>query len=462
LAYEDDNDIAVLDPQRRALLAPLPRNFQGEAISGVPSDLPVAPPVTPPGAAPAAATAPGIAPAVKPPGFAERYGALQAEKPQRTDPKFAVPGWKKALGFAAATLGGTFNPRVNAGELYHNVLAGPYEKALGDWTQKEGAIKTEAGLADTEAQMRQRDELAKAESAKAEATLHPPMKPKEESWKTVPGVIGPEGKVLQEEQSSGQIRWAPGITGAGPVKTAADTAIEEQKRYEGIVQKQNMKQQVSPEDVAWKAAYEKNKTLGPYAQAAAQAPERATARGDKSYEFHTKQIEAIRKPIAERADRIGRLITSIDQGTPLADSLIAPELLTAMAGGQGSGLRMNEAEISRIVGGKDNWEKLKSSLLAWRTDPSKPFQFLPPQREQAYALIRAIGEKVQRKNAVLEKAENALIDADTPVEHRRILADARRELDKIDSGTTPEAKGGQTKSGITIKRDANGRIVGVE
>jgi len=104
---------------------------------------------------------------VKPPGYADRYTALQAEKPKRDDPRFAVPGWKKGLGFAAATLAGTFNPHVNAGELYHHILAGPYEQALGDWSEREGAIKQEAGLADTEAQMRQRDEAAELAKSKA-------------------------------------------------------------------------------------------------------------------------------------------------------------------------------------------------------------------------------------------------------------------------------------------------------
>lgn len=74
-------------------------------------------------------------------------------------------------------------------------------------------------------QARTEEQQARAEQerAKAEALKHPPAKPvipKEEVWKVVPGVVGPGGKVLQEEQNSGQVRWAPGIEGITPLKEA--------------------------------------------------------------------------------------------------------------------------------------------------------------------------------------------------------------------------------------------------
>ena len=47
-----------------------------------------------------------------------------------------------------------------------------------------------------------------------------------------------------------------------------------------------------------------------------------------------------------------------------------------MAGGQGNGLRMNEAEISRIVGGRTNWESFKAKLGAWQS-PRKLQSLLP-------------------------------------------------------------------------------------
>lgn len=153
---------------------------------------------------------------------------------------------------------------------------------------------------------------------------------------------------------------------------------------------------------------------------------------DRSYNLTTNQLSATRKPIDERADRIGRLVDSLNQNSPQADALIAPELLTAMAGGQGSGLRMNEAEISRIVGGRNNWQSLLSAAQKWQSDPSKPFLITPAQRQQVRDLITVIQQKVAAKQTVLDDAQGKLISAGTVEEHRKILADTRKQLTAID------------------------------
>lgn len=156
-----DEQIPGIDPDRRRLLAQPPPDFQGTAFSDVPTDggVPAPPPIKTQPIAPAPAGG-AEAPPIKTaggPGFAERFATLQSEKPQRNDPRFAVPGWKKGLGFAASVLGGTFNPRVNAGELYHHVVAGPYEQALGDWQEKGKGLEEEAKLAEQEQRMKQLD-----------------------------------------------------------------------------------------------------------------------------------------------------------------------------------------------------------------------------------------------------------------------------------------------------------------
>jgi hypothetical protein len=50
-----------------------------------------------------------------------------------------------------------------------------------------------------------------------ENLAHPEAKPTEETWKVVPGMVDPTGKVLQES-NKGNVRWAPGIQGAGPLR----------------------------------------------------------------------------------------------------------------------------------------------------------------------------------------------------------------------------------------------------
>ena len=179
-------------------------------------------------------------------------------------------------------------------------------------------------------------------------------------------------------------------------------------------------------------------------------PPNQTNRLDKSYEFHTSKIAAIAKPIQDRLDRIDRLKTSLEQNDPQADALVAPELLTVMAGGQGSGLRMNEAEISRIVGGRNNWESLKSKAMAWQTDPKQPFLITPEQRVQVKALVDAMDSKLQAKQDAIGKAQSDLVDAQDVQTHRRIYSNLQNKLLDVTpkNGIVPPIQKVQSSLGI--------------
>ena len=162
----------------------------------------------------------------------------------------------------------------------------------------------------------------------------------------------------------------------------------------------------------------------------------ADSRQDKSFQFNQGQLDKIRTPIDQRAQRMATLKDSLAQGTPQADALIAPELLTAAAGGAGSGLRMNEAEISRIVGGRNQWQSLLAKAQAWQLDPSKGFALTPSQRVQVGQLIDVMNQRLELKRQVMDTATQALADPSATVDdHRRILSDAHIQLDKIDSLT---------------------------
>jgi len=157
--------------------------------------------------------------------------------------------------------------------------------------------------------------------------------------------------------------------------------------------------------------------------------------------FTSNQIDKLRKPVEDRAERIARLSDTLAQGTPQADALVAPELLSVMAGGAGSGLRMNEAEIARIVNGRTNWESLKAKVNAWQLDPSKGFSLTPDQRQQVNALFSAVRDRVGKKMAAVDEESQNLLNTDDPKEHRRIYQRLQKRLGDIDTG------GGQTPGG---------------
>ena len=168
-------------------------------------------------------------------------------------------------------------------------------------------------------------------------------------------------------------------------------------------------------------------------QFAKEDEERNAKMVEESYGRNTSLIEKQRQPIDAQVQRLGRLNDTINAGNPQADSLIAPELLSVMAGGQGSGLRMNEAEISRIVGGRNNWQDLKAKLMAWQADPTKPFSFTTEQRAQTRALLGVVTQKLNQKEDLLNSAQQTVATSQDPLEHRQAVANLQQQLTAIDN-----------------------------
>lgn len=164
---------------------------------------------------------------------------------------------------------------------------------------------------------------------------------------------------------------------------------------------------------------------------------RADAQMDRSYQFNSTQLEKERTPVEAAMSKISAATSNVNLQSPQADALLAPEILTISAGGQGSGLRMNEAEISRIVGGRTNWEALKAAINKWSTDPNHP-QIPPDQRRQMVDILKAAAAKGQQKQSVLEWGEQNLIDAGDVKGHRTTVATVRKLLDAVDQGKTIE------------------------
>lgn len=173
------------------------------------------------------------------------------------------------------------------------------------------------------------------------------------------------------------------------------------------------------------------------------------ARSDKSYQYSSGQLDKVGAPIEQAIQRFGRLKDTINQETPQADALVAPELLTVMAGGAGSGLRMNEAEISRIVKGRTNVESLRAALNKWQLDPSKGLSITPAQRQQIRSLMDEVHGKLLNKQEVLDKARQDLVNEDDPFKHRLIVTNARNQLTKIDMG-----EGASRAAGFKAPSDA--------
>lgn len=204
----------------------------------------------------------------------------------------------------------------------------------------------------------------------------------------------------------------------------------------------SLKDTGKPDSAANRLAAHKEWEIRPVQPGASDA--RNDSRMDKSYQYNNSALDRVATPVDQALQRLGRLNDAIAQNTPQADALIAPELLSVMAGGAGSGLRMNEAEISRIVGGRSKWESLKASANQWSLDPSKANSITPEQRQQIRTLTKTVQEKLNAKQRIVDDARNALIEGHDPTEHRRVVAESKKKLDAIDAGGSESHGNGGT------------------
>ena len=163
-----------------------------------------------------------------------------------------------------------------------------------------------------------------------------------------------------------------------------------------------------------------------------EAGQQGNARSDKSFQYNNGELDKLSTPITQLRQRMGNLQTSLGQNTTQSLSFVAPEMLSVLAGGQGSGLRMNEAEIARIVGGRSQWESLKGNLQTWSTDPAHASPLPPDQVAQMRALVSAVNQRISAKSEVLDDAYGSLLETDDIREQRKIVSDTRQRINDVD------------------------------
>lgn len=185
---------------------------------------------------------------------------------------------------------------------------------------------------------------------------------------------------------------------------------------------------------------------------------------DRSYQFHSKQLEAIAKPLSDVNARVARLEDTLNTKGMTADALVAPELLSIVAGGQGSNFRMTEAEIARVIGGRTNFEKLKAEANKWALDPTQAQNIQPEQRREIRALLSEVRKRLDKKLAATNSASEKLLDPNSDENaHKRALSDVHKAMAEADAPTqsqdTVEYKGRQipktiTQGGVTLTFDS--------
>jgi len=337
------------------------------------------------------------------------------------------------------TVGSIVAPRITAAipgtELHHQRLIGQEQGLLG---KNLGTETQEAGLAKTGADTEEAKARADLAQAQAEVARNPKTGLTPEEITIHDLMTGDNGKPRVNPKTGQPYNYLDAYTAVNEAKEGAKPQKPEkpdtpEQQFIDDYQKKNPKATIADAVKAYTLATTRPEKAGA-----------ADARADRSYTYNNNKLDALGKPIEDAEARMGRLRESLAQNTPSADAEIAPELLTIMAGGAGSGLRMNEAEISRVVGGRSKWQSLEAAINQWKLDPAKANSITPEQRKQIRDLIEAVNAKLQKKQQALDQAREDLLNSDDPKEHRKIVTNAHHALTLIDE--EPPGGGNTAKS----------------
>lgn len=178
-------------------------------------------------------------------------------------------------------------------------------------------------------------------------------------------------------------------------------------------------------------------------------PKADNGRLDRSYQSNVNELNKVHAPIAAQMDRFDKLLTTMRQQTPSSDALVAPELLSAVAGGQGSGVRITKGELDSLGGARSHWQSLQAALNKWQSDPSKALLLTPEQRADMGTLVSTLRGKAAQRITQINGARQQLIDAQDPTEHRNIMAGLQRDMNPTDDTAPPDTGGGGT--GFVLK-----------
>lgn len=148
----------------------------------------------------------------------------------------------------------------------------------------------------------------------------------------------------------------------------------------------------------------------------------------------------IRKPVDSVAANIGTAKTLLAQNDPGANSLAAPAIIKAVVGGADSGVRITTPEINAVNGGRGKIDNFKSWLSSWSTDPKAYQALLPDQKQWLNGVLDLMNSKIQKKQAAISTANQALVDAKDAHGHAQVMKDLNDAIEGIDQGAPSKTK----------------------
>lgn len=293
------------------------------------------------------------------------------------------------------------------------------------------------------------------EALKAEPSITPPSFAGTSKQQDVLAKKDALQKIINDPNTDPAVRtWAQGELGGVSIpagiavpKSASETAAEHQQRIEALYAKRYNGAKLTPEENAEIKANEEFRTKPAVTNFNMNQPFKEDKATSQYYASQQAAVDRIRTPIAQQMERAVRALDSLENPSMVSDAVVAPEFLTVIAGGFGTGLRMSEAELSRINMSQNRWDQLRAEFNKWRTGSEPVIQ--PAMREEMKKILTLAMNRAEKKLSLYDDYLAQMAKATSTDEIKELAAKMRKDDTKLTSGDPnaygfgPEAKGGK-------------------
>ncbi len=172
---------------------------------------------------------------------------------------------------------------------------------------------------------------------------------------------------------------------------------------------------------------------------------------ERSYNARDAELNKLKDKVDTGLTGIGQAKDLLAQNNPGANSLAAPAIIKAVVGGMGSGIRITQAELNTINGGRGKIDNFKSWLTSWSSDEKAYQALLPDQKIWLNGVLDKMAEKFAAKQLLISGASQALIDAKDATTHKQVIKDLNDHLEAIDLGKAGGKQSGGTTDAIRAR-----------
>lgn len=157
----------------------------------------------------------------------------------------------------------------------------------------------------------------------------------------------------------------------------------------------------------------------------------------KTYDRYAQNLDKDLKPVDAKVADAAQALTLLNNRDKASDALVIPQILKTAVGGQGSGVRITNAEIQRIAGGASVWDNLKAKGNQLKESGGT---FDETQRATLVKIATYIQQRNEAASYVFAQGRQAMLGHDKDDEAiRRIDAHMRQTLSDLNTkGLVPE------------------------